>query len=177
MKRIALFAIAVFSLAAVAASAQTPASDKNKNIATVYLYRLDRESFIYSFVFTRKMPVRFGDASDQKGRTIAGLKKKHYIVLRLPPGSYFFDTKYMSEAVKVDLAAGDERYLRFDHGKYCGTADEKKESWEQPTCEEQSPYIEIMAADKARWEIIKTKPISNSDIKDHSIVIVPPPPK
>ena len=154
--------------AAVPAAAQ-------KQTGEVYLYRKDREYFLYSFIFTRKLPVWFADPTGdiEAHRTIASLKRGRYFKLSLSPGTYFFDTKYFSGSAKIELAAGERQFLRFDHGTYCGSEDKDRKTWETPSCEEKDPYIEVMTEAEALTDLMKLKPISKGDVKEKGFVIVP----
>lgn len=94
-----------------------------------------------------------------------------YLLLKLAPGSYVFDTRMMHGKLRLDLAAGDVRYLRWDHGEECPTEDP---IYGPPTCEGRAAGIYEMAPDIGEREITRMKPIDKGDVKDRRLVIVPP---
>lgn len=149
----------------------------NDGLATVYLYRKDYDPFIYSFIFSRTMSVKFADAetASKDLPKIAKLRKDRYMILKLRPGSYLFDTREMDDKLKLDLKAGDERYLRFDQGYNCPSESEETKNIPHltPTCEERRASIFEMSADDGRGELAKMKPIGKGDVKNRSLVIIP----
>lgn len=140
--------------------------------ATVYIYRLDYDPFVYSFLLSRRLSVKFA-AADRASKDlpqIASLRNKHYLILKLAPGSYLFDTRNMHDKYRLDLASGDERYLRWDQGSSCPT----EEPSISPPCQERTAGIHEMAGDVGRSEISKMKPIGKSDVKERALVTIPP---
>ena len=142
--------------------------------ATIYVYRRDREFFIYSFAFSRKLNVIFAGPEDKLGQTrrIARLKGKHHFTLEVPPGKYYFGTKSSGSVVDLEALAGGKYYVRYDQGKHCGTDTNK--GWETGGCTESPPYVELVTdASVIAKDLSDLKPIGNSDRKD-PIVQIPP---
>ncbi len=141
--------------------------------ATVYAYRLDYDPFLYSFIFSRRLSVKFAPAAGDPKELppIASLKNKRYLLLKLAPGSYLFDTRMMHGKLRLDLAAGDVRYLRWDHGEECPTEDP---AYGPPTCEGRAAGIYEMASSIGEREITRMKPIGKGDVKDRKLVTIPP---
>lgn len=158
----------------IAAGAVIP-SVAQADAAEVYVYRKDRDFYVYSFIFTKRLPVWFADASGriEDKRTLASLKQGRYFKLSLPPGTYFFDTRHFSGSTKIELAAGERRFLRLDHGTRCGTADDNSPGWEAGGCTSKSPYIEVMPETDALAHFAHLKPIDKGDVKERNFVTIP----
>ena len=156
-----------------AAPGPTPeASDKD--LATIYVYRYDHDGTFPGFWFlTKTLSVYFGEGSypRQRLRKIAGLRKRRYFMMRLPPGTYSFDTTDMAGKLKLEAAAGGTYYLRFEQGKNCG--DDSPDVFGNPTCVERRPGVHIEAWEQARKELLKVKPINPKNVQDGKLVIVP----
>ena len=158
----------------IAASPVPQASQTN--LATVYVYRLDEG--IPGFWFLMKsLPVYLGERintrNNQKKTRIAMLKNKRYFMVRLTPGKYLVDTRWMWGRLELEVAAGSEHYLRLDRGNDCPSEDSNITSIPDP-CEASDPFV--MSVPKERWraERIKLKPIKAGDVKDRKLVIIPP---
>ena len=143
--------------------------------ATVYLYRKDNDFFIYSFAFSRTLSVRFAPANSADPPKdlpkIAALRKNRYMILKLDPGRYWFDTRGMDGKLDIEVGPGDERFLRLDAGNHCPTEDD---SIGYSTCESRSAGMYVTWSSIARTELKKMKPISKGDVSDHKLVTIPP---
>ena len=149
-----------------------PASDKD--LATVYVYRLD-DGIVALWFLSRTLPVYLGERvntrSEQK-KKIAMLKNKRYFMVRLPSGKYTFDTRLMRGHVDLEVAAGGEYYLRLDRGNDCIDEDYNYTSVANP-CVDSNPSV--MSVPSERWSAdkLKLKPIKVGDVKDRKLVIIP----
>jgi len=144
------------------------------NKATVYLYRKDYDPFIYSFVFSRTMSVRFAVADSEEAPKelpkIAGLRKNRFMILKLDPGRYWLDTREMNGKLEVELAAGDEKFIRLDQGYSCPSDDN---TFGISSCESRPAGMFVMWSRDARKEMAKMKPISKGDVDDLKLVTIP----
>lgn len=166
--------IALILLCGLLAQAQEAAPKSapqlsEKEFGTVYVYRKDYDVVVLWFL-TKTLPVYFTEDAGVKQRKIAGLRKKSYFMLRLPPGDYFFDTTRMRGKLKLEVAAGGEYYLRLDQGQDCPSNDCMGPS----DCEDRNPSVEIMSPERGRQEILKVKPIQPKHVRDRKLVIIPP---
>lgn len=173
MKYIAFVLLVVGIPASMPALGQTNAGSQ----ATIYIYRTDEMPFPMSFIFSRRMSVRFGQmekgGEPKKLAHIASLGRNRYAILKLAPGRYFFGTRRMDGKLQLDLKAGETRYLRWDEGYDCPSKD-YSDPMPQLECEGQRPSVIETPLDAGSREIVKTKPIANSDVKDRHLVIIPP---
>lgn len=158
-------------IGAIALASSVIAQD---NKATVYLYRKDYDFFIYSFVFSRTMSVRFAvadaDEAPNELPKIAGLRNKRFMILKLDPGRYWLDTREMNGKLEVELAAGDEKFIRLDQGYSCPTEDN---TFGSSSCESRPAGMFVMWSRDARNEMAKMKPISKGDVDDPKLVTIP----
>ncbi|MEO7660351.1 MAG: hypothetical protein ABIV48_12120 [Pyrinomonadaceae bacterium] len=95
--------------------------------------------------------------------------------MKLKPGRYLFDTRMMMGKLAVDLAAGEQRYLRWDHGNECPSVDPMDYTAAITNdCEQRGAAIFEMLPEKGRTEIKKIKPVNKSDVKARNLIIIPP---
>lgn len=164
-------AICLFTLmllcAALAHAQETARQVSEKEPATVYVYRFDYDWNVP--LFNRTLPVYFAEGEGAKQRKIAGLRKKRYFMLRLPPGSYLFDTQKMRGKLKLLIEAGGEYYLRVDQGMDCPSSCDVNSD-----CSDRFQSIEVMPPERARKEMLKVKPLKPNNVQDRKLVIIPP---
>lgn len=155
-----------------------PASQSSEQgLATVYVYRLDEGIVVLGFLIKTR-PVYFSErahaGSKRKNRKIAGLKNKHYFMLRLPPGKYIFDTRLMWDHLELEVAAGGTYYLRLDKGDDCPSEDPGIIG--PPPCVSRSASIERVLPERWGKDMSVLKPIESKDVKERRLVIIPPGP-
>jgi hypothetical protein len=155
--------------AALAHAQETAPRVTEKEPATVYVYRFDYDWMI-PWIFNKTLPVYFTEGKGAKQRKIAGLRRKRYFMLRLPPGSYFFDTRLMRGKLKLEAVAGGEYYLRVDQGTDCPN----NGGCDSSDCTDRNPSVELMPLERAREEMLKVKPLKPNNVQDHKLVIIPP---
>ena len=151
---------------AVAGAAPTA---RGKDLATVYIYRYDSHGSLF---FNQALPVSYGEGSfpGMKLRKIAGLRNKRYFTMRLPPGTYSFDTTGRAGKLKLEVAAGGEYYLRLDEGEFCvGESD----TFSDKKCEIRNTALHVETAGQARGHLSGVKPIKPKDVRDRKLVIIP----
>lgn len=177
--RQAILLATLFLLGAGTGRAQaTPQSTdpppSEKDLATVYVYRYDYGIVFPGFWFLNKtLPVYFGEGAypRMRLRKIAGLRKKRFFMMRLPPGAYSFDTRRMSGKLKLEVAAGGEYYLRVDQGQ---DAPDDTDVLGQRTSEGRTAGLDIMPPEVAREQLRKVEPIKPKNVQDRKLVIIPP---
>ena len=142
---------------------------RGKDLVTVYIYRYDSHG---NLLFNQALPVSYGEGPPHgvKLRKIAGLRKKRYFTMRLPPGTYSFDTTGMSGKLKLEVAAGGEYYLRLDEGDYCVG---ENDTFSDKKCEIKKTAIFVETPEQARGHLSGVKPIEPNDVRDRKLVIIP----
>ena len=148
----------------------------DKNLATVYVYRLD-EGIPGFWFLMKRLPVYLGERlntrDNQKKTKIAMLKNKHYFMVRLTPGKYVVDTKWMWRRLELEVSAGGEYYLRLDRGNDCPDEHFNITSIPDP-CEASDPFVTSVAPERWRAEKLQLRPIKAGDVKARKLVIIPP---
>jgi hypothetical protein len=157
------------------AQATAPSPASNKDLATVYVYRLD-DGIVAFWFLSKTLPVYLGERAntrdEQKKIKIAMLKNKRYFMVRLPPGKYTFDTRLMRGHLDLEIAAGGEYYLRLDRGNDCLDEDSNYTSIPNP-CVDANPSVMSVPSERWRAEKLKLKPIKAGDVKERKLVIIP----
>ncbi len=179
MKRVSLLIVSLLSCAvsAVAQRGEPTPQRPEPNLATVYVYRLDEDTIVANFFLWLKKtrPVYFGERAGglkRENRRIASLRNKEYFMMRLPPGTYVFDTRLMHGHLELNVVAGSAYYLWVDQGNDCG--DNGDTTFGLPTCADRSASVEVVSP--ARWaaDSPRLKPVERGDVKDRRLVIIPP---
>ncbi|MBV9960150.1 MAG: hypothetical protein JO360_17120 [Acidobacteria bacterium] len=159
-------------------SASAAAVTGDKELATVYVYRLDEGTVVLKFL-SKTLPVYLGEREQDgdvgKKLKLAGLRNSRYFMLRLRPGKYVFDTRLMWGHLNLEVAAGQEYYLRLDRGNDCPSVDpDDKYLAPISTCEDRNPFVESVTP--GRWsEAMKLlKPVTAKEVGERQLVIIPP---
>lgn len=160
--------------------AEGPAPDAGeKGHATIFVYRRDVISIWSPLWFLHKnLPVYVGERT-KEGKwlpkvKVASLKNKRYFLLRLPAGSYRFDTRGDSGHFGLDVEAGGEYFLRLDRGSDCPSEDPNYAWSDSNKCEGSNPHFEKMQGSDPDASRTKLKPVKPGDVKDRGRVIIPP---
>jgi hypothetical protein len=152
------------------------AGSSDKDLATVYVYRLDEGTVVLGFL-SKTLPVYLGErdkaVGQQKKIKLAGLKNKRYFMLRLPAGRYVFDTRLMWGHLNLEVAAGGEYYLRLDRGNDCPSEDPDY-NYLPSTCVDRNPFVESVSPAQWSEEMTRLKPVTAGDVKERKLVIIPP---
>jgi hypothetical protein len=148
-----------------------------QRLATVYVYRLDEDMVVANFFlwFRKTRPVYFSEGPSaslrRKNRKIAALRNKQYLMLRLPPGTYVFDTRLMRGHLELHVVADGEYYLWLDQGNDCG--DEDNDMIGPSTCEDRGASIKSVLPERWAKDRSMLKPIKSGDVEDRRLVIIP----
>lgn len=169
----AWFVIYALSPQAQHSSPSTTPENTQDDLATIYIYRLDTGN-VFTSLFLRTSPVYFGKGQDPKNKLqkIAALHNKHYLMMRLSPGQYTFNTRLSAGRLNLHVRAGKEYYLHLDRGNDC--PDRKFDDFSMPPCESRSASIEYVFYGQWRDDSLGLRPIKPKDIQDKNLVIIPP---
>ena len=142
-----------------------------KDMGSIYIGRVDTGVTGFGFLFLTD-PVYLGEWENSKfkQRKIAVLRGNRFLLLRLPPGKYTFDTRWMPGKHNLTVEAGGEYYLVTDRGDDCP----EDQSPFFPPCESTTPSIKELSNEDGREQIRDLWPINAKDIKDSKVVSVPP---
>jgi hypothetical protein len=146
----------------------------------VYVYRLDDGVVVTNFFFwfRKTRPVyfseRLGAGLKRKNREIAALRNKQFFMVRLPPGKYILDTRSMWGHLEIDVVAGGEYYLWVEQGNDCPSEDPNMIG--SSTCDSRNASIVSVSPERWGKDMSVLEPIRSGDVKDRSLVIIPPGP-